>query len=317
TDELLMVEDALGDDRFVDNPLVTGEPHIRFYAGMPLVTPDGYRLGAVCAIDTTPRVLSEDQKVALGVLSRHVVDLLELRLRNRELKEVSEYKSRLLAIIAHDMRSPLNNLTSLLRLLEVATISNEQEKDLFGDLDRAMQATRGLLDNLTEWVTRILDGGANSVCPERFDLRETVSSLVDQVKPRGAAKGVTLENRIPEGVEIESDRGILRFILRNLMDNAIKYSPGGRVTVTAEDEAGVLGISVGDTGVGMSPEKLSELFKWHERSPVPGTDGERGSGIALMLSAEMASLLGAALSAESTLGEGTTVTLTIPFSQGA
>lgn len=92
--DLFIVPDATADPRFANSPLVTSDPKIRFYAGAPLITVDGYALGTLCVIDKVPRELRQDQKQALRILARHVVSQLELRRRSRELNEAHQQTAR-------------------------------------------------------------------------------------------------------------------------------------------------------------------------------------------------------------------------------
>jgi GAF domain-containing protein len=95
--DLFIVRDATLNPRFANNPLVTSDPKIRFYAGAPLITPDGYPLGTLCVIDRVPRELRPDQKKALRVLARHVMSQLELRRRSKELGDIRQENSLLRA----------------------------------------------------------------------------------------------------------------------------------------------------------------------------------------------------------------------------
>lgn len=138
--DLFMVGDALEDERFADNPLVTGGPEVRFYAGAPLVDPNGRGLGTLCVIDKVPRELTTDQVAALGALSRQVVSQMQLRkalidqqewsahllTAKREAEEANRTKSRFLAHMSHELRTPLNAIIGFSNVVRKKTTLDER-----------------------------------------------------------------------------------------------------------------------------------------------------------------------------------------------
>lgn len=150
-DDLFVVPDASRDERFYDNPLVTEKPDIRFYAGMPLVTQNGFKVGTLCVMDHQPRALTENQLLALKVLSRQVIRLMELRLRNLELERTNDRQNKMLSLIAHDVRTPLGGIQSIIELFEDGILSSEELKVMMQEVDLRLKGTLDLLNNLVDW----------------------------------------------------------------------------------------------------------------------------------------------------------------------
>jgi signal transduction histidine kinase/FixJ family two-component response regulator len=161
TDSLLVVPDALEDDRFRCNALVMSEPKIRFYAGAPLITPAGHRLGNLCVIDMTPRHLEPQQLQALEKLARQVSAQLELRLslaavrqQNRQLEKLSEEKSRFLSAVSHDIRQPLATvmMCSELMVNDEEELLAEPHAELASTAYSCAQFMHNLVDELLQMV---------------------------------------------------------------------------------------------------------------------------------------------------------------------
>ncbi len=315
--ELFTVEDASADPRFADNPLVTIDPQLRFYAGMPLITPDGYRLGALCAMDRSPRKLTAEQEEALSILARHVVDLLELRrsrrvleTQNRELRELSDLKSRLMSIIAHDLRSPMANISALMSLFENEELDETERQELVTELHRTVSSTAYLLDNVIGWASRSLESSPYEF--SQIPVDELLRELADSIRHEMESKGNALELQLSGGAEISCDRNVLVFVVRNLLNNANKFTAGGTITLAAQATAEEATIAVADTGVGMSEDTQQTLFEWNSRSGTPGTAGEKGAGLALLFCRDFLQRLGGSLQVSSAPGKGTTFTVRVP-----
>ena len=158
--DTMVVEDALADSRFADNPLVTTDPKIRFYAGAKLTTSDGYALGSLCVIDRVPRKLTSAQKEALQALSRQVVAQMaeiiadrkqteELKAANQAAEAASRAKSEFLANISHELRTPLNGVIGMTELVLDSELTSEQRENL--------DVVKSSADSLLSLVNHILD----------------------------------------------------------------------------------------------------------------------------------------------------------------
>ena len=156
--ETFIVEDALRDERFADNPLVTTEPRIRFYAGAPLVSRDGYALGTLCVIDTVPRKLDQDDEHALRILSRHVMTQLELRRRNREAQRLAAQNAEMRALL--DAKTPPTPVESSPGSRSVSDGKTGAIKQQLRNAERARLALLSVLEDQQQAEARLRDSEA-------------------------------------------------------------------------------------------------------------------------------------------------------------
>lgn len=320
-DDIFTVHDASADPRFDDNPLVTIDPRLKFYAGVPLITPDGYRLGALCAIDRKPRTLTAQQEEGLRILARHVVDLLELRrsrkeleIQNQQLTELSDMKSRLMSIMAHDLRSPIATLHSFMALFDSGDLSREEQRKVIADLGKVLDSTRYLMDNVIGWASRSLENTRFQVSEidlEQF-ARELTESLHHEAERKSNALVVEISPAARDRRVVRSDLNILVFVVRNILANANKFTARGTITLRIDVEGNATRFVVADTGVGMSDATRASLFDWSTRSGKPGTSGEKGAGLALLFCHDFVRRMGGTLTVESSPGAGTTMTGSVP-----
>ncbi|MBO0333486.1 GAF domain-containing sensor histidine kinase [Sneathiella sp. CAU 1612] len=353
-EEVLVVENALEDVRFHDNPLVTGDPSIRFYAGAPLITPDGFKIGTLCAIDRKPRELSDDHETLLKELASIVIDEMELRrarqeaLKNNEileskiaelmdtqerlemqgvaLVELAENEARLkseltreiaikdrfFSIIAHDLKSPFNSLLGFSDFLakRADKLTPEEIVEYASMINLSSKTLFELLENLLEWGRFQMEKG--DMQPVPLHLPDLVTESLSLLNSCAASKNITLSSQIPK-LTVEADRNMILLVIRNLISNAIKFTPtGGRIEITADREGDMVKISVTDTGVGIPAEILEDTFAIDRKTTTPGTDGEIGTGLGLPLCKEMIELNRGSIRVESEQEKGTTFHFTLP-----
>lgn len=326
--DIMEVKDALEDERFVDNPLVLGDPKIRFYAGYPLVSPAGYALGTLCVIDNVPRSLTDEQRSTLRILGNQVMKMFELRLKNKEelarnliieeqkrkLEESKAIQNKIISIIAHDVRGPVASLKAMIELTKESSLSKEETEELLGLLDKQLDGTLDMLTNLVEWGSILLKKEQPNLRPVM--LSEVLQKIINTLQPFASVKNNEIVNLVDSGCKVLADENTLRFILRNIISNANKFTSEGKITVASSlNETGMVNITVSDTGCGMSQDILYKLFDPSKRNSREGTNKEKGSGLGLILAKEFAEAMQSNIQVTSKPGKGTVFSLLVPVGE--
>lgn len=321
-EETMVVNDATQDERFADNPDVVDDPGIRFYAGSPLVTPGGRGLGTVCAIDDTPRELTAEQRRALEALSDMVMNQLELRRRSRELRDAkegleemaqelkrsNEELDRFASVVSHELKDPLTQTVSNLDLLDL-TVGEDLDEEARELLD---EATRGgeRMEHLIKDLLRYARAGGGDVEKETVDLEAVFEDMEAELQTELDATDATLtHDPLPE---VEADRSLLRQCLQNLVGNALKYADKTppEVHVGVEEDGELWRFTVEDDGRGIPEDEQDELFEIFQRASNTGETG--GTGVGLALCARIVQRHDGEIGVDSTPGEGSTFTFTLP-----
>jgi two-component system, sensor histidine kinase and response regulator len=236
----------------------------------------------------------------------------ELALVNRELTYANLQKDKIIAIISHDLKNPLLSILQSLELINTYDdFSKEEISYLHEELYHSTKRTHRLLEDILEWSTLELKNKASKV--KSIDLKSLFSDTFGIMHTIARQKGLELQVEYLSNPEIQIETDRLLLILRNLIQNSIKFTKeGGMVKVTiSQNEIEAL-IEVKDTGIGIPPDKIKQLFEL-EVKPTFGTANEKGTGMGLYLCYQNANKLGGKLEVESTLGKGTTFSLAVPL----
>ncbi|MES2030780.1 MAG: GAF domain-containing sensor histidine kinase [Pseudomonadota bacterium] len=301
----LEVEDVTKDARFDCNPLVTGDPHVRFYAGALLRTPDGLPLGTVCVLDHKPRILSTEQRDVLAALARQVMSQMEFRRALHLSDRLQRNISRLMAVAGHDLKQPLQVMIMAIDRIR-NKLTDEKDRERLGyAIDAGMRMAEEL-DRLAE--TSVLDAGFGTPSLRAFPISDVFESILANWSPHAEAKGLELVV-VPSKAHVVSDPGMLRAILGNLVGNAIKYTDHGRVLVGCRKHGHALTIEVLDSGAGIATEQLTSIFDaFHQINPA-----SEGLGLGLSIVRRTAEALGHEIEAKSDLAHGSHFTVKVPL----
>lgn len=311
----VVVPDASVDVRYEHNPFVTGViGHVRFYASFPLTSREGVPFGTLCVFDEETRSLTEAQEFGLATLAQRVVDVFELRLRNRELAlgimeiqavqaELERSNERLASFagqVSHDLKTPLTTLSLSLSLVREQLSSGEQlGLDSVGLLDRAIKSSTRMSDLIDDVLDFASLGG--TLKATEVDLDFVLGEVLDDLGPELADVSLHI-GRLPTVI---GDRAQLRAVLQNLVGNAAKYRSEDRapeITISSRHVQRAWRIEVADNGRGVPPSDRHRVFE-----PLARVDADpavEGTGIGLATCRRIVGAHGGRIGVDPTVSEG-------------
>lgn len=260
----------------------------------------------ITAIKTLERELMRRHEAATGEVRRlaEANDIIEAS--RRQLYELDTENKRLISIIGHDLRNAFTAIIGFTGLLEarLKDLSAAQTADEVARIHRVVKDSHQMLENLLAYSLMQRETPEARLQP--ISLSPLVERVIDALQERATRKGITLEPLASEHLVIADER-MLEVVIRNLLENAIKFShAGGRVRLSGRDVAGRSRISVSDSGVGMSEERVRSILDRERVKPTIGTAEERGTGFGLVLCGQLVRRMGGEMAVRSALGKGST-----------
>ena len=232
--------------------------------------------------------------------------------RTTQLVTANTVRDRLLSVMSHDLKSPLNSLHGILHVYNTGAISKEEFNQFAQQIEGDLNKTNMLVENVLYWTASQLKGV--EIKMEKLDLHTLISENLQLFETIAARKKIDLTHNLTGPLAIKWDKNILNLVLRNLLANAIKFSyEGGEVRIHVEKEDHVLTIQVRDKGMGMSRTIMTSILSPGRATSNSGTGNEKGTGLGLSLCRDYLLKAGASLTVESTEGAGSTFYITIPL----
>lgn len=231
-----------------------------------------------------------------------------------DLKRRLALKDRFISIITHDIRSPLATLKGLLELVNEGKVDKKEFYELTSNLNHQVGQLSQFMENLLKWIKNINE----EIKPhfEQLLLQRIVDESVGLYYLQAKSKGINIRSHVLNGTVIYADEEMVKLVLRNLINNAVKFCVAGdSITVKAKEYLGEVHISVEDTGLGIAEENISKLFDFSHSSTV-GTKNEIGTGLGLTLCKEFIEKMGGTITVTSAEGNGSKFEFTThsPFS---
>ena len=311
----LVVENALVDARFAENPLVSSAPNVRFYAGVPIRAFNGMPLGTLCVIDRCARTLTPEQDAALHALASEVEVQLELRRLLLEASNAHTARQELAALVVHDLRTPLSAALLMGRWLRTHSSLPAELSPAVDEIVASSEALFRMMQDLVD-VTRSETGDLRATFTT-LDLRALLETVVSPVKRHADADAHRIAlTGSAEPIVIDSDVDLVRRMLENILDNALKYAPRGtEITIAASlDTCGSHAlVTVSDSGPSIPAEHRDDIF--HARVRLHHVHARESLGLGLRFCRLAAQALGGRVWVDGGPGGGNTFHVELPTRQ--
>lgn len=239
----------------------------------------------------SPKRNNEGKLTGVVVMAREITDRKAaedlLKKQKEELDSLNTTKDKFFSILAHDLKNPFANLNSLSELLvdHFESLDEQEKKESLTRIRNNSAFIYELLENLLTWSGS--QRGKLDFEPVRFSLLTSVEININLLALQSANKGITIHNLIKEDYQVYGDRNMINTVLRNLLSNAVKFTPnGGNIRIEAFPGDGTVNILIRDEGVGIPAENVGKLFRLDHKYKTPGTAGETGTGLGLVLCRE-------------------------------
>jgi len=210
----------------------------------------------------------------------------ELQQKNEQLEQANQTKNKFFSIISHDLRSPFSGLVGILDVLTDSdyNMDIDRQKELLQAAKKSADNTFELLENLLTWARSQME--KINISPQTENLSKILQNNIELKEASALQKGITINRNFPEQIEAFFDTDTINAITRNLLSNALKYTPPeGEITVSAKRKNGFVTVHIADTGIGMNEEEMRQLFNLDKKSR-NGTQGEKGTGLGLIICKE-------------------------------
>lgn len=314
-DKMMEISDTELDIRFNGNPIIVVDAPIRFYAGMPIKSPNGEALGTLCVLDNKPHSLSDKQKDALKALAKQVETLFELRRQNIALEKVKKElgtKNNLLkefaGTVSHDMKMPLANMIITADLLK-AKYGKLLDETGLNYLSYLKQSSFRLSNYITDILNHYESDTLLESHTEDFDLQDVLEQIIDLLNIK-----FDCEINLPENnLTVHCNRAAFQQIFFNLIGNSLKYNNQEKIIidVTGIEKNGYYHFSITDNGIGIPENKQEAIFELFTIVEEADRSGNRGNGIGLSTVQKLVHNLGGEISVKSEVNKGTTFNFTI------